>query len=53
MFFNPSVAYLLLLLPFIADSVIGVYLLKKTLNTHRGYVRPKELVFTNSNFETI
>ncbi len=52
-FLAPSFAYILLVLPFAADSAAGFYLLKATLNAHRGYVRPKDLVFYNSNFETI
>lgn len=54
LFFGISAAYVALMIPFAVDSFLGAYLLRKTFRGHNGqYVQPKELVFKNSNFETI
>lgn len=52
--FPVSIAYLLLVVPFAVDAIAGYIMLVKAFRGHNGnYVQPKELVFENSNFETI
>jgi hypothetical protein len=54
LFFGISFASVALIIPFAADSFLGLALLRKTFRGHSGaYVQPKELVFKNSAFETI
>jgi hypothetical protein len=54
-FIEFSIAYVILVAPFLVDAAIGVAMVRQTYS-HEGFVKPtftKELVFVSSQVDTI
>jgi hypothetical protein len=50
-----SFAYIMLVAPFIVDSLVGLSKLRKVFSVANegGFINPKEFVFTSSKVDTI
>lgn len=54
-FIEISFAYIMLVAPFVIDSIVGLAKLRKafTVANEGGFINPKEFVFTSSKIDTI
>ena len=54
-FIEISAAYIMLVAPFVVDSVVGLAKLREAFTnaSEGGFINPKEFVFTSSKVDTI